>query len=226
MPDYPRGLRRLRSRRMQEDATVNETGATWTLSKTIDVDGLEVLAQRITYVGEFGFELYVAPDAAVHVWDTLVDALHPEPVGYQVLDSLRIEKGYRAFGTDLTARDTPWDAGLGFCVDLDNGDFNGRAALMAARERGSDRKLRTLVVGDPDYLTLYGGEAVHAGGRVVGRLTSAAYGFTVRRNVAYAYLPTELGVGAGVEVEMFGEMVPAELAPDVLYDPERAKVAV
>ena len=211
------------------DDDVSNDGIPYLSARLVRIGPVPALVQRVTYVGELGFELYVEPFWAVQAWDRLWAAGEPfgmAPGGYRALDSLRIEKGYRAFGTDLTARDTPWDAGLGFCVDLDNGDFNGRDALLAARERGSDRKLRTLVVGDPDYLTLYGGEAVHAGGRVVGRLTSAAYGFTVRRNVAYAYLPTELGVGAGVEVEMFGEMVPAEVAPDALYDPERAKVAV
>ena len=75
-----------------------------------------MLAQRITYVGEFGYELYAARRDAVQVWDALVQAASPEPVGYTALDSLRIEKGYRYFGTDLTGSDTPFEAGLGFCV--------------------------------------------------------------------------------------------------------------
>jgi len=168
-----------------------------------------VLAQRITYVGEHGYELYVARDSAVAVWDALFAAAAPEPVGYQALDSLRIEKGYRYFGTDMTASDTPFDSGVGFCV------AKGKHPEL---DRNPPTRLRTLLVGGEDYLTIYGGEAVHAGGFVVGRVRSAAYGFTVRRNVALAKVPSELEEGAEVLVDVLGELVPAVVAPDVLYD--------
>lgn len=197
-------------------------------ARTVRIGGAEALAQRITYVGELGWEVYVDPAWAVQVWDRLMDAgrrFGIEPGGYRVMDSLRMEKGYRYFGTDLTPLDTPDEAGLGFCVALDKGDFIGRDALVAARDRGLERRIRTLVVGGEDCITIYGGEAVHAGGRVVGRLRSCAYGFTVRRNVAYAYLPIEIGPAARVEVDVFGRLVPAEVTGDVLYDPERKRVA-
>jgi glycine cleavage system aminomethyltransferase T len=141
-----------------------------------------------------------------------------------VLESLRMEKGYRYMGTDISAGDTPFDAGLGFCVALDKGDFNGRDALADASIRGRTRALRTLVVGGEDYLPLYGGEAVRVGGRTAGRARSCAYGFTVRRNIAYAYLPADLAEGAQVEVEVLGEPVAAEVAADVLYDPDHLRV--
>src|SRR5450759_4408250 len=83
------------------------------------------------------------------------------PGGYRVLDSLRMEKGYRYYGTDLTQLDNPFEAGLGFCVQMDKGEFNGREALLAARESGIKRRLRTLAIGGDEYLTIYGGEAVH-----------------------------------------------------------------
>ena len=134
-----------------------------------------------------------------------------------------MEKGYRYFGTDLTAGDTPFEAGLGFCVALDKAEFNGRPALEAAGD-GPTRRLRTLVIGDERYATVYGGEAVHADGEVVGRLRSTAYGFTVRRNIGLAYLPVELDDGAEIAVDVFGELVPAEAAADVLYDPENERV--
>ncbi len=108
-------------------------------ARTIRIGGSEVLAQRITYVGELGFELYVAPDRAVRVWDGLVAAGEPhgiEPGGYRTLEGLRLEKGYRYFGTDLTAGDTPYEAGLGFCVALDKGEFNGRRTLAEAGSAG------------------------------------------------------------------------------------------
>jgi glycine cleavage system aminomethyltransferase T/glycine/D-amino acid oxidase-like deaminating enzyme len=192
-------------------------------AKEISVAGIPVLAQRITYVGELGFELYVERERAVQVWDRLVEAGGPygiTPGGYRVLDSLRLEKGYRYFGTDLTAGDSPLEAGLDFCVAWDK-DFTGRTALEA---RSPDRRLRTLLVGGPDYATVYGGEAVHLDGEVVGRVRSAGYGFTVGRNIALGYLPTGLDEGVEVGVEVFGELVPAAIAPEVLYDPENERV--
>jgi glycine cleavage system aminomethyltransferase T/glycine/D-amino acid oxidase-like deaminating enzyme len=178
-------------------------------ARTLRVAGVEVLAQRITYVGELGFELYVAAGDAPRVWDGLVEAGSPEPVGYAALDSLRIEKGYRSFGADLTGLDTPFEAGLGFCVARDK-----RPEL----DRAPARRLRTLVVGGEEYLPVFGGEAVHRGGEVAGRVRSAAYGFTVRRNVALAMLPAGLAEGDELAVDVLGEWVPAAVAADTLYD--------
>jgi 4-methylaminobutanoate oxidase (formaldehyde-forming) len=173
-------------------------------AQEIDVGGAPVLAQRMTYVGEYGYELYVRPDDAPRVWDFLMETLQPEPVGYQALDSLRIERGYRYFGTDLTASDTPFDSGLAFAVAKDK---------WPSLDREPPTMLRTLLVGDEGYLTVYGGEAVHHDGEVVGRVRSAAYGFTVKRNVALAKLPSELIEGAKLEVDVMGELVPAVVAP-------------
>lgn len=172
-------------------------------AKEIDVGGVRVLAQRMTYVGEYGYELYVRPDDAPRVWDFLMETLQPEPVGYLALDSLRIEKGYRYFGTDLTASDTPFDSGLAFAVAKDK---------WTELDREPPTMLRTLLVGGEEYSTIYGGEAVHRGGEVVGRVRSAAYGFTVKRNVALAKLPSELGEGSEVEVDVMGDLVPAVVA--------------
>ena len=173
------------------------------------------LAQRITYVGELGYELYVPRERATAVWDALTEAASPEPVGYQALDSLRIEKGYRSFGTDMTASDTPFEAGVGFCV---------ATGKLTALTREPSQRLRTLVVGGREYLTVYGGEAVHAEGTVVGRVRSAAYGFTVERNVALAKIPASLPEGAEVQVDVMGELVPAVVAADALYDPDNRRI--
>ncbi len=184
-------------------------------AKEISIGGAPVLAQRITYVGELGYELYVDRADAVQVWDAIVAAAQPEPVGYHALDSLRLEKGYRYFGTDITSLDTPFEAGLGFCVARDK-----RPEL----DREPPQRLRTLVVGGEEYVTLYGGEAVHADGAVIGRVRSAGYGFTVRRNIALAKLPAELKEGSEVTVDVFGELVPATVTADCLYDPESLRV--
>jgi glycine cleavage system aminomethyltransferase T/glycine/D-amino acid oxidase-like deaminating enzyme len=195
--------------------------------RTVSVGGAPVWAQRITYVGELGYEMYAEPKWGVQVWDRLAAAGAPfgiRPVGYRVLDSLRMEKGYRAFGSDLTAGDTPDEAGLGFCVALARkGDFVGRAAVEAQRVRGIERRLRTLLVGGGAHELVYGGEAVLAGGSVVGRVRSAAYGYTVRQTIASAYLPRELAPDTPLAVEALGRQVPAEIADDVLYDAEHVR---
>ena len=161
--------------------------------RALDVGGAPVWAQRITYVGELGYEIYAEPGWGVQVWDRLAAAgarYGIRPVGYRVLDSLRMEKGYRAFGSDLTAGDTPDEAGLGFCVALERkGDFTGRAAVEAQRERGIERRLRTLLVGDGGRSASTAARRCSPSGAVVGRVRSAAYGYTVGRMIANAYLP-------------------------------------
>jgi len=206
------------------DDDVSEDGFPFMQGRTIRIEGFDVFAQRVTYVGELGWEFYVQPRLAVQVWDRLMAAGRTfgiRPGGYRALDSLRMEKGYRYYGTDLTLLDNPLEAGLGFCVRFDKGDFNGRDALATARAAGVTRRLRTLLVGDEEYLTVYGGEAVYADGSIVGRLRSCAYGFSVRRNIAYSYLPVALGPGARVEVEVFGQRVPAEVHRDAVLKREQ-----
>ena len=201
------------------DDDVSEAGFPFMQAKWIRVQGIDVFAQRVTYVGELGWEFYVAPGLAVQLWDRLMEAGREAgitPGGYRSLDSLRMEKGYRYYGTDLTLLDNPLEAGLAFCVRFDKGRFNGREALLSARTAGIKRRLRTLLIGDEEYLAVYGGEAVHADGSVVGRLRSCSYGFTVRRNITYAYLPAELGPGTQVEVDVFGRRVPAEVTRDAV----------
>jgi glycine cleavage system aminomethyltransferase T/glycine/D-amino acid oxidase-like deaminating enzyme len=199
------------------ESDVAEAAFPFMHARHISIGGAAVFAQRVTYVGELGWELYTDPGRAVQVWDRLMSAGRPFGLragGYRVLDSLRMEKGYRYYGTDLTLLDNPFEAGLGFCVQLDKGDFNGHQALVGAREAGIKRRLRTLAVGDEAYLPIYGGEAVRSQARVISRLRSCGYGFTVRKNLAYAYLPVDLKPGSKVEVEVFGEMVPAVVTAD------------
>jgi glycine cleavage system aminomethyltransferase T len=184
-----------------------------------------VLASRISYAGELGWELYADTDSAVAVWDRLREAgaaVGLEPFGYRALDALRMEKGYRYFGTDLTMRETPFEAGLGTFVRLDKGPFIGREALRSARDASSDgppTRLRTLVIGGSDYLPIYGGEAIRFDGRVIGRLRSVAFGPTVLRTIGFAYCPTGLQEGSALEVDVFAGRVLAVIAPDVLVDP-------
>jgi glycine cleavage system T protein len=194
-------------------------------ARTIDVAGTPVWAQRVTYVGELGWELYVPPDDALAVWDALLAAGQPvglRPAGYKAIDSLRLEKGYRYWSADLTPAENPYEAGLGFCVRLEKGPFIGRDALVRLRAEGVPRKLATVTLdaATPDHVVLYGGEAVHLDGAVIGRLRSGGYGYTVGRHIGLVYLPRERArVGTPLEIEVLGERWPGAVAADVLYDP-------
>jgi 4-methylaminobutanoate oxidase (formaldehyde-forming) len=207
---------------------VSNSAFPYMTARTLHIDGIPVWAQRVTYVGELGWEFYVPPDQAGTVWDALMEAgqaFDIRPAGYKVLDSLRLEKGYRYWSADITPSENPYEAGLGFCVKLNKGlagspcNFIGREALMKAKAEGVKRKLCTLTL-DEEAL-LYGGEAVFADGQIVGRLRSGGWGYTVGKWIGYIYLPLELArIGTRLEVESFGERFGAEVAADVLYDPQ------
>jgi 4-methylaminobutanoate oxidase (formaldehyde-forming) len=197
-------------------------------ARTIRVGGAEVLATRLSYAGELGWELTIRPADAVGLWDTLAAAGKPhgiQPIGYRALESLRLEKGYRYFGAELTPRETPFEAGMDRFVRLDkDGGFFGREALVARREDEAAQaagrpRLRTLAIGGSDWLPIYGGEAIRIGGDVVGRLRSAAFGYTVGRTIGTAYLPARLAEGALVEIDVFAERIGGEVGADVLIDP-------
>jgi glycine cleavage system aminomethyltransferase T len=141
--------------------------------------------------------------------------------GYKAIDSMRLEKGYRVWGADITPDDTPWEAGLGFAVKLDKGEFLGRGPLVAAQE--PERLLRCLVLDDPRAVAL-GSEPVRVDGELVGRVTSGGYGYTVERSIAYAYLPAARDVGTRVEVEIFGEWIGGDVVAEPLFDPSGERV--
>jgi glycine cleavage system T protein len=188
-------------------------------ARELTVGSVPCLALRVTYVGELGWELYCATEFGLALWDTIWEAGRDHGLvagGYRAIDSCRLEKGYRVWGADITPEDTPYEAGLGFAVKLDKGDFIGRDALLGKQE--PDRKLACLVLDDPRSVAL-GSEPVRVDGRLVGRVTSGGYGYTVERSIAYAYLPTEdANVGTRIEVEIFGAWVGGEVAAEPLYD--------
>ena len=193
-------------------------------AQELAVGPVPCLALRVTYVGELGWELYCSTEYAARLWDTLWEAGSGHGLvagGYKAIDSLRLEKGYRVWGADITPEDTPFEAGLGFAVKLDKGDFVGREALVAAPP--PERLLRCLVLDDPRAVAL-GSEPVRVGDDLVGRVTSGGYGYTVERSIAYAYLPAEHDVGEEVAVEIFGEWVPGTVAAEPLYDPAGERI--
>ena len=180
----------------------------------------------MTFVGELGWELYAPTEYGAALWDTLWEAGRAHGLvagGYRAIDALRLEKGYRAWSADITPEETPYEAGLGFAVRLDKGDFLGRGALVAAKAAGPRKRLRCLVLDDPRSVCL-GNEPVRVDGRIVGRVTSGGYGFTVGRSIAYAYLPPDTAVGARGEIAVFGTWVGFEVAKEPLYDPAGERV--
>jgi glycine cleavage system T protein len=177
------------------------------------------LALRVTYVGELGWELYCPTEFGLALWDAIWRAGREHGLvagGYRAIDSCRLEKGYRVWGADITPEDTPYEAGLGFAVKLDKGNFIGREALLEKQQ--PERKLACLVLENPRAVAL-GSEPVRVEGRLVGRVTSGGYGYTVERSIAYAYLPPAAAeIGTPVEVEIFGTWVGGEVAAEPLYD--------
>ena len=176
-------------------------------------------------MGELGWELYCPTEFGLRLWDAIWESGREHGLvagGYKAIDSLRLEKGYRVWGADVTPDETPFEAGLGFAVKLDKDDFVGREALVAARE--PERKPCCLVLGDARAVAL-GSEPVRVDGRIVGRVTSGGYGYTVGKSIAYAYLPAGDAVeGREVEVDVFGDWVPGAVAREPLFDPAGERI--
>jgi 4-methylaminobutanoate oxidase (formaldehyde-forming) len=192
-------------------------------AQELAVGRVPCLALRVTYVGELGWEVYCASEYGHALWDTLWEAGREHGLlagGYKAIDSLRLEKGYRVWGADITPEDTPFQAGLGFAAKLDK-EFLGREALETAPP--PERLLRCLVLDDPHAVAL-GSEPVRVRGELVGRVTSGGYGYTVGRSIAYAYLPAGDDPGTDLEVEIFGEWVRGVVAAEPLYDPAGDKI--
>jgi 4-methylaminobutanoate oxidase (formaldehyde-forming) len=210
------------------DDDVSNDSLPYMTAKKISIFGTGVWAQRLSYAGELGWELYLRPADTVKVWDTLMEAgvaFEIQPVGYKALNTLRLEKGYRMWGTDITPDENPYEAALGFCVRLKSGgDFIGRDALVEARKLGIQQRLCTMTLND-DSIVIFGGEAVYADGLLAGRVRSGGYGYTIGKNIVLSYLPQELTkIGTPAEVEVFGERIPAQVTADILYDLEGARL--
>ena len=181
----------------------------------ITVSSKPVWAQRVSYIGELGWELYVDNNDAGVIWDSLLElgqAHGIRPAGYKALDSLRLEKGYVYWSTDVTPEDNLLEAGLGFCADMSKDKFTGRAALAKCKEEGLRTRLRTVVL-EGNIFPAYGAESVWFNGEIVSRLRSAGHAHTIDRSIAYCYLPLDLAKpGTEVEIELFGERVPAKVS--------------
>ncbi|GAA2617606.1 FAD-dependent oxidoreductase [Dactylosporangium fulvum] len=192
----------------------------------LTIGAVPVLAQRVTFVGELGWELYAPTEYVLTLWDTLTEAGRPfgmRPAGYRAIDSMRLEKGYRVWGSDLTTDTDPFAAGLGSFIHMEK-PFLGREALETLRSAGEPpRVLRCLVLDDPGTVCL-GSEPVRVDGTPCGRVTSGGFGYRVGASIAYAYLPSEVPVGAPVEVSVFDRWIPGVVRSEPLYDPKMLRV--
>jgi len=179
-------------------------------------------AARVGYVGELGWELHVPSEYAAHVYERLMETGVDHGLidaGYRAIDSLRLEKGYVYWSADVTPDTNPFEAGLGFAVALEKGKFIGREALAKIKAEGPARKLATLTV--DGFAPLIGGETILAdGGEVVGTTTSAGYGYTVGKTLAFGYLPAALSKDAALMIEAYGKSYAAARGPRSLYDPK------
>jgi 4-methylaminobutanoate oxidase (formaldehyde-forming) len=219
------------ARKLLQAVTASDAGNSafpYMTAQTIEIGGVAVLAQRVSYVGELGWELYVPNAGAIAVWDALIEAGKPLgicPAGYKALETLRLEKSYRYWSADITPAENPLESGQGASIKWNKGDFIGRAALLRIKEQGVSRRLCPLTMDAGSVI--YGGEAVYAGDRVVGRVRSGGFGYTLGMNIGYTYLPLELAVvGTPLTVDVLGVRVPALVASDPLYDPRGERLRV
>ncbi len=215
------------------DSDLSNEAFSFASSREIEIGYAKVRAQRITYVGELGWEIHVATEFAAHVFDVLMSdgaARPPQPVGGHAVDSLRTEKAYRHWGHDIAYDDTPLEAGLAFACKPDKpGGFIGRDALVEKREQGIRRRLLQFVLDDPKPL-LFHNEPIFRKGRLVGRTTSATYGHTLGAAVALGYVSDENTIDlAGIEegpyeIGVAGRRVAARASLRPLYDPRGERV--
>lgn len=193
--------------------------------REIRIGWAPVFAARVTYVGELGWELHIPIEYMAYVYEMLREAGAPfgiTDVGYKAISSLRMEKRYLYWGADITPDDTPLEAGLGFAVSMKKGDFLGRDALAAQKERGVGRKLACFRLDEP--LPVYGGEAMSAKNRVVGMTTSGDFGHTIGASLVFGYLKRDDMAIEEIEVEAFGRRSRATVVDRCAYDPTGARI--
>jgi dimethylglycine oxidase len=204
------------------EADVSNEAFGYFRAKELWVGTVPVTALRLSYVGELGWELYTTADMGLKLWDTLWQAGQAHGLvaaGRSAFGSLRLEKGYRAWGTDMTTEHDPFEAGLGFAVRMDKGDFVGRRALLDRTADTVERRLAVLVIDDPAAVVM-GREPVEVDGRPAGYVTSAGFGFSIGAPIAYAWLPAAAArPGQPVRIRYFGDPVTARVAEEPLFDP-------
>jgi dimethylglycine oxidase len=209
------------------DADLSNDAFRYFQARDIWVGSVPVTALRLSYVGELGWELYTSADMGLRLWDTLWTTGREHGLiaaGRGAFGALRLEKGYRSSAVDMTSEHDPYEAGLGFAVRMDKGDFVGRDALIGKSADTVERRLVPLLIDDPDAVVM-GKEPVHVDGRSVGYVTSAGFGYTIDSAIAYAWLPARAArPGQPVSIRYFGADVPARVVEEPLFDPEMRRL--
>lgn len=216
------------------DADLSNSAFPFATSKVIDLGYAKVRASRITYVGELGWELYIPTEFVQGVYDLLVEegvAFDLRLAGYHAMNSLRMEKGYRHWGHDITDEDTPLESGLGFAVAWSKPEgFIGRDALLRQRDMGPRRRMVHVALNDPAVL-IYHNEPIWRDGRLVGRITSGMFGHTIGTCLGLGYVTNPDGTidaafleSGNFEVEVAGVHVPARASLRAFYDPSHSRV--
>lgn len=200
-------------------------------AQAIEIGMAMARAHRVSYVGELGWELYVPTEFAGHVFETLLETgqgVDLKLCGMHMMDSCRIEKGFRHFGHDITSEDNPVDAGLGFAVNTAKPDFIGRDAVLRRKETGPETRLLQFKLCDPEPL-LYHAEPILRDGAVAGYLTSGNYGHTLGGAIGLGYVPCKGESAADLlqsryEIEVAGTRVAAEASLKPMYDPKSERM--
>ena len=207
-------------------ADVSNSGFPFMHSGEIEVSGIKVRATRITYVGELGWEFYVPTGDALELWEKIFEAGQPfglVAAGYKAIESLRLEKGYRAWAGEINSETNPHEAGLGFAISKKKAEFMGSASLRALQQ-SSQRKLCAILFEDIRDVPL-GNEPIRVAGEIVGRMKSGGQGYTLNKGIGYAYLPEHHSQpGTTVEVEFFGKWGSGSVAAEPLLDPLGARI--
>ncbi|MEM7800190.1 MAG: FAD-dependent oxidoreductase [Chloroflexota bacterium] len=207
---------------------VSNGGFPYYTGRWIEIGYHQVYAMRISYVGELGWELHIPTDASLPVWDTLWEAgreYNLIAAGLGSMDSMRLEKGYRLWGGDVYTEYNPYEAGLGWTVKLKKeSDFIGKAACKEIRAGGIKKKLTCLTLED-QKATLFGYEPIYSNGSCIGHVTTANFGYSVGKYIAYGYLPIEYTApGTQLSVEYFGERFGATVAKEPLFDGKNVRM--
>ncbi len=193
--------------------------------RVTSIKNIPVQLVRVTFVGELGYEVYAPADKGMELWESLWNAGQEFGIvacGYKAIDSLRTEKGYLYWGSDISPDETPYEAGLSFAVAKDK-EFLGSKALA---KHPVKKKLVTIVLDDPRAVVL-SNEPVRVGGKISGRVTSGAYGASIRSSIAFAYLPVELsGTGTETEILVFGNWIKGRVVKGPLYDAKGVRVRI
>lgn len=208
------------------DDDVSIEGFPFMHSREISVAGIKVRATRITYVGESGWEFYLPTADGLRLWEAIYEAGAPFGLiaaGYKAIESLRLEKGYRAWAGEINSETNPIEAGLAFVVSKKKENFKGRDALQDL-PKGQSRKLSAILFDDITEVPL-GNEPIRIDGKIIGRMKSGGQGYSLGKAIGYAYLPSDLSnPGQSIEVEFFGRWVLGSVAPEPLFDPEGIRI--